>query len=56
MQVKISMPQKGTIDFSGSQKIKMTDYGVTPPKALFGALVTGDDITISFSTTFSQSK
>ena len=56
MLVKISMPQKGTIDFSGSQKIKMTDYGVTPPKALFGALVTGDDITISFSTTFSQSK
>jgi polyisoprenoid-binding protein YceI len=53
MQVKISMPQKGTIDFEGSQAIKMTDYGVTPPVALFGALVTGDEITIHFKTTFS---
>jgi polyisoprenoid-binding protein YceI len=52
MQVKISMPQKGTMQFEGAQTIKMTDYGVTPPIALFGALVTGDDITIHFKTNF----
>ena len=54
MQVKISMPQKGAIGFEGSQAIKMTDYGVKPPVALFGALVTGDEITIHFKTTFSE--
>lgn len=53
MQVKISMPQKGTLQFEGAQTIKMTDYGVTPPVALFGALVTGDEITIHFKTNFS---
>jgi hypothetical protein len=55
MQVKISMPQKGVIDFAGSQKIKMTDFGVQPPVALFGALVTGDEITIKFTTSFALS-
>jgi len=55
MQVKISMPQKGTMQFEGAQTIKMTDYGVTPPVALFGALVTGDEITIHFKTNFSVS-
>ena len=53
MQVKISIPQKGILHFEGAQAIKMTDYGVTPPVALFGALVTGDEITIHFKTNFS---
>jgi polyisoprenoid-binding protein YceI len=53
MKVKISMPAKGTMQFEGSQTIKMTDYGVTPPVALFGTLTTGDEITISFKTSFS---
>jgi polyisoprenoid-binding protein YceI len=53
MQVKISVPQKGTMHFEGAQTIKMTDFGVTPPIALFGALVTGDEITIHFKTNFS---
>jgi len=54
MQVKASMPQKGTMEFEGTQAIKMTDYGISPPTALFGALKTGDDITITFKTDFSQ--
>ena len=53
MQVKISMPAKGTMQFAGVQTIKMTDYGVTPPVALFGTLTTGDEITINFKTNFS---
>jgi polyisoprenoid-binding protein YceI len=52
MQVKISIPQKGIMQFEGAQTIKMTDYGITPPVALFGALVTGDEITIHFKTSF----
>ena len=52
IQLKISMPGKGTMQFEGAQTIKMTDYGVTPPVALFGALVTGGEITIRFKTDF----
>ena len=53
VHVKISTPQKGTLQFEGTQIIKMSDYGVTPPVALFGALKTGDEITITFKTNFS---
>lgn len=52
MQVKISMPEHGKLVFLGSQIIKMTDYGVSPPTALFGVLKTGDDITLDFKTNF----
>jgi polyisoprenoid-binding protein YceI len=52
MQVKVSMEGTGNLTFEGSQAIKMTDYGVTPPKALFGTLKTGNEITISFKTKF----
>jgi polyisoprenoid-binding protein YceI len=52
IQVKVTMPQKDELQFEGSQTIKMTDYGVTPPVALFGMLKTGDEITIHFKTSF----
>ncbi|HTC01342.1 MAG TPA: YceI family protein [Ferruginibacter sp.] len=52
MQVKLSMQGKDKLIFEGSQTIKMTDYGVNPPTALFGTLKTGDDIVISFKTSF----
>lgn len=54
MQVKAYMPTKETMQFEGSQTIKMTDYNIVPPTALFGALKTGDIITINFKTDFSQ--
>lgn len=34
----------------GKKKLKMTDYGITPPKALLGTITTGDEITIEFNT------
>jgi polyisoprenoid-binding protein YceI len=52
MRVKLSMQGKDKLIFEGSQTIKMTDYGVNPPTALFGTLKTGDDIVISFKTSF----
>jgi polyisoprenoid-binding protein YceI len=52
MQVKVSMQMQGNLTFEGSQTIKMTDYGITPPTALFGTLKTGDEITINFKTKF----
>jgi len=36
----------------GKQMIKMTDFGVKPPSALFGTLKAGSDITIYFKTVF----
>jgi polyisoprenoid-binding protein YceI len=36
-----------TISVSGSKKLKMTDYGVTPPKVMM--IKTGNDITISYN-------
>ncbi|MBU3822657.1 YceI family protein [Flavobacteriaceae bacterium XHP0103] len=40
------------IKLTGEKKIKMTDFNIEPPKALFGTITTGDDITIKFSTIF----
>jgi polyisoprenoid-binding protein YceI len=44
----------GSIIFSGSKKIKMTDYKVKPPTALFGSLTTGDEVEIVFQVTLKQ--
>ena len=37
------------VKLSGEQKIKMTYFGIDPPKALLGNITTGDDITIRFN-------
>lgn len=33
---------------SGEQTLKMTDFNVTPPSFMFGAMKTGDEITITY--------
>ena len=48
MQVKLVMDGQGKLAIEGSQIIKMTDYGVTPPTALFGAIRARDSITLGF--------
>lgn len=48
MQIQIKMPTAGKLVFEGSQKLKMTDFGLTPPTALLGTLKTGNEITIKF--------
>jgi polyisoprenoid-binding protein YceI len=55
MLVKVSAVNHGSLTFEGSQAIKMTDYGMSPPTALFGTLKTGDEITINFKTVFTIS-
>ena len=32
----------------GEAKLKMSDYGVDPPTAMFGTLTTGDEVTIQY--------
>ncbi|WP_299671734.1 YceI family protein [uncultured Polaribacter sp.] len=41
-----------SIMLKGAHKLKMTDFGITPPKALLGTIKTGDEITIEFNLTF----
>jgi polyisoprenoid-binding protein YceI len=38
-----------SIQASGICKIKMTDYKMTPPSFMFGAMKTGDEVTIKFN-------
>ncbi len=52
-----SIPIKGQItsqsatqaDVKGSVTLNMSEYGITPPTAMFGSLKTGDEVTIQFN-------
>jgi len=52
MQATLYTSGPGKLAFEGSQQIKMTDYGVKPPTALFGTIKVNPDITINFKTNF----
>ncbi|MEO8769414.1 MAG: YceI family protein [Ferruginibacter sp.] len=47
-------PANKTFTITGIKKMKMTDYNVTPPKALLGTLKTGNDISIAYNIKFSS--
>jgi polyisoprenoid-binding protein YceI len=42
-------PQDMSIQSTGSLKIKMTEYNVEPPTFMFGAMKTGDEITVKYN-------
>jgi polyisoprenoid-binding protein YceI len=42
----------GAIRVRGSHPMKMTDHGMKPPTAMFGALHTADDVTVHFDVVF----
>jgi len=42
----------GEIYFQGNKTIDMTDYGITPPTAVFGTIKSGKDVTISYKIYF----
>jgi len=50
--VTVSLEQQGdvgrTVRYVGSHDLKMTDYGMKPPTAMFGSLHTSEDVTIHF--------
>ncbi|UAM98651.1 YceI family protein [Polaribacter litorisediminis] len=51
VETKINKSGKPII-LKGSHKLKMTDFGIEPPKALLGTIKTGNEITIAFNLTF----
>lgn len=42
----------GSFRVKGEKALKMTTFGVTPPKAMLGAIRSGDDIVVRFDVTF----
>ena len=38
----------GVLILKGSKDLKMTEFGMTPPSAMFGQIQTADDITVHF--------
>ena len=47
-------PSDKSYTITGIKKMKMTDYNVSPPKALMGTIRTGDDISISYTMKFTR--
>lgn len=47
-------PSDMSIQTTGSMKIKMTEYEVEPPTFMFGAMKTGDEITVKFNVTLKR--
>ncbi len=56
MSVKGVVLTGNQVKFSGSKKLKMTDFGIDPPTALFGTMTTGNDITIKYNITVQQAQ
>ena len=42
------------ITLTGSKALKMSEYKIDPPTAMFGTITTGDQVTIKFQSTFSK--
>jgi polyisoprenoid-binding protein YceI len=48
MEVTASRLADGTVKATGVVPVKMTDFGINPPTAIFGRLKTGDDVKVNF--------
>jgi polyisoprenoid-binding protein YceI len=48
----ITEGNEASLVISGEVKLKMTDFKVDPPTAIFGTITTGDAITIKFKTNY----
>ncbi len=51
MDVTATRMPDGTVKATGVVPIKMTDYGIKPPTAIFGTLRTGDEVKVNFALT-----
>jgi polyisoprenoid-binding protein YceI len=51
MYVRAKVGADGSVTFSGSKKLLMTDYNIKPPTALMGTLTTGNEVEIAFQVT-----
>lgn len=42
------------LKIEGEKTLNMTDYNVDPPTAMFGTIITGEEVTVKFKSTFIQ--
>lgn len=56
IKAECTVDSNGDLSCKGSEKLKMTDYNVEPPTAMFGSITTGDEIEIVFNARFSDQK
>lgn len=54
--LKAKKVQGDKVEFTGAYKLKMTDYGIDPPTAMFGAMTTGNDVTIRWDIIIKESQ
>lgn len=54
LYVQARIGSDGSITFTGSKKLKMTDFKISPPTALMGTMTTGDQIEIVFQVTLKK--
>ena len=52
MQVLFQSSDDGTVRVVGSHPMKMSDHGMKPPTAMFGALHTGNEVVVHFDVVF----
>jgi polyisoprenoid-binding protein YceI len=51
MEIVATRLPDGTVKATGMVPIKMTDFGIKPPTAMFGTLRTGDEVKVNFALT-----
>jgi hypothetical protein len=51
---KYKVLANGDIQILGNKKVKMSEYKMTPPKAMMGTIKVGDEVDIVFDVTFSD--
>jgi len=54
LQVNGAVKSDNTINCSGSQKIKLTDFKISPPSFMLGAMKVKDDLTIQYNLNFKK--
>jgi polyisoprenoid-binding protein YceI len=54
MDVHSIINPDGTVTCKGSYKLNMTDYNVEPPSFMFGAMTTGDALTLNFEVIYTK--
>ena len=43
-----------SIKLTGAKKITLQDFGMTPPTAMFGQIIVGDEVTVQFDLVFAK--
>ncbi|MEX0993931.1 MAG: YceI family protein [Balneolaceae bacterium] len=54
MQVNAEINNQGTLVFSGTQALKMTDFDIDPPTAIFGTVRAVDEFNVHYSVKFNN--